>query len=313
MFSFDQMVQAAFAARASDIHIVPGSNGAQVFWRVAGQLRAQQNLNVTETERLLAQVRVACGLDVSVKQQPQDGRFQIVSGLSGRVSIMPTLHGSAGVVRLFQLLQCTDLTELGFSGEQARQLQTLVQQAYGLLLVVGPTGSGKTTTLYHLLRQAQAPDRVLVSLEDPVEAEVAGVRQTSCRPELGLTFGQGLRALLRQDPDVLLVGEIRDGETAEIAVRAALTGHLVLSSVHARDTSEALLRLLDLGVPPFQLASTLRAAVSQTWHSIALGGRHLRLELLEYPKHLYDLLKQKPSLEQLQQELGPYRKGNDPL
>ena len=310
MLSFDSLVQSAFTAKASDIHIVPESIGSQIFLRVGGQLQGREKLNATETERLLAQVRVACALDVSVKQILQDGRFQLSSGLSGRVSIMPTLHGSACVVRLFQFLQAAHLTDLGFSAAQSQQLTELVRRRYGLLLVVGPTGSGKTTTLYHLLKQAQSTDRVLVSLEDPIEADIAGVRQTSCRPELGLTFGAGLRALLRQDPDVMLVGEIRDSETAEIAVRAALTGHLVLTSVHARDTSEALLRLLDLGVPAFQLASTVLAAVSQAWQVDSNRQRSLDLALLVYPSDLYDLLKRQPSLEELRQYFSRYVLGN---
>ena len=308
--SFDVLINEAFTAGASDVHVQPVQGECTVFFRIQGQLSARLQLTPAQAERLTAQIRVACGLDVSQRQLPQDGRFHLSDGLSGRVSIMPTLYGSAVVLRLFQLLKAESLEDLGFSGEQAGLLKTLVARPYGLILVAGPTGSGKTTTLYHLLAQARQPNRVLLSLEDPIEAEIPGVRQTACRPELGLSFASGLRSLLRQDPDVILLGEIRDGETAEIAVRAALTGHLVLSSVHARDASEALLRLLDLQVPAFQLASTLTATVAQEWRSDAASVRRLSATVLCYPPNLYELLKTQPSLGVLRSALQAHGVGN---
>ena len=303
MIQLPTLIQAAVAQSASDIHIQPGPVQAQIFFRVHGALLPFAQPPAAEAERLLAQIRVACGLDVSVRQVPQDGRFSLADGSHGRVSIMPTLHGSAAVLRLFALLKADSLQALGFSDPQADCLKKLVAQAYGLIVVVGPTGSGKTTTLYHLLQAARRPDRVLLSLEDPIEAEIPGVRQTACRPELGLGFAQGLRALLRQDPDVIMVGEIRDQETAEIALRAALTGHLVLTSIHARDTAEVLIRLLDLGIPAFQLASALLAGIAQQWGATP-QGRHLQLEVLPYPADLYDVLKTQPSLQQLRSLLN---------
>lgn len=306
MLSFENLVRIAKEQHASDIHVHPRAQGADISVRVQGRLQALQSCSLTEAERLLAQVRVACGLDVSVRQLPQDGRFQLAEGISGRVSLLPTLHGSACVVRLFELLSAPSLEVLGFSAAQAQCLQQCVSKPFGLVVVAGPTGSGKTTTLYHLLRQAKRPDRVLLTLEDPIEAEIIEARQTACRPELGLDFASGLRALLRQDPDVILVGEIRDAETAQMAVRAALTGHLVMTSVHARDTVEVLYRLLDLGVPAFQLAATLSLAVAQRWEHLNQPQRRLKLEILQYPDNLFDILETPVGRDVLTQKLEQF-------
>jgi len=206
-------------------------------------------------------------LDIAEHRVPQDGRFRIrYQGreIDFRVSTLPTYHGEKVVMRILDKGNLTlDLTQLGFEQQPLEALLQAIKEPYGIILVTGPTGSGKTTTLYSVLHALNSVERNIVTVEDPVEYELFGISQVQARPEVGLSFASGLRSILRQDPDIVMVGEIRDGETADIAIKAALTGHLVLSTLHTNDAPSAVTRLIDMGVEPFLVSSSLLLAAAQ--------------------------------------------------
>lgn len=258
-----------YAARraASDLHIDPTDAGIAVRLRVDGQLQALTPLPRRLHEELIARLKVLAGLRTDEHFCAQDGRFyQDVEGmrLDIRLSIVPTYFGENAVLRLLPVAsEATELSKLGLTDDQERMLREAISRSQGMVLVTGPTGSGKTTTLYGCMRLLAENPLSLVSIEDPVEYSLPGVVQIPVRPRTGFTFANGLRSILRQDPDVLMVGEIRDSDTARIATHAALTGHLVLATLHTKDAPGALLRLLDLGVEPYLIASTISLVVSQ--------------------------------------------------
>jgi type II secretory ATPase GspE/PulE/Tfp pilus assembly ATPase PilB-like protein len=216
---------------------------------------------------LISRAKIMSDLNIAVKRAPQDGRFQIdIEGtpIDVRVSTFPTIYGENVVMRLLDVHSILiGLDELGFSKEDFERFKTLIKSPYGIILVTGPTGSGKTTTLYSALNTLNSPKKNIMTVEDPVEYHLFGIRQAQMNPKAGLTFASGLRSILRQDPDIIMVGEIRDLETAEISVHAALTGHLVLSTLHTNDASSALTRLIDMGVEPFLIASSVIGIIAQ--------------------------------------------------
>jgi general secretion pathway protein E len=266
-----RLVQAALDAAilrgASDIHFEPQRTELQVRLRIDGQMVLFERAAIDVAGPAVSRVKVIAGLDLGEKRIPQDGRTSfVVQGRSVdvRVATSPTVFGESAVLRLLDRQNVAlDLDALGIEGDVRQTLERMSETAHGLFLISGPTGSGKTTTLYALLQRMQGSARKILSVEDPVEYHFEHVSQTQVAPQIGLTFATALRSFLRQDPDVILVGEIRDPETAAVAVQAAMTGHLVLASVHANSAAGVAPRLLDMGVEPFQLAAGLKGAAAQ--------------------------------------------------
>lgn len=261
------LVEEAIRRRASDIHIEPLAKRLRVRLRIDGVLQEIDSPPPQVQAALISRLKVAARMELDEKRVPQDGRIQLsVEGRSVdlRASCLPTVHGESIVLRLLEAERLAlDWTTLGLWPDDERLLARAVAAPDGLVLVTGPTGSGKTTTLYSCLHRLNRADRKIVTVEDPVEYQLAGINQVPVRPETGMTFAAALRALLRQAPNVIMIGEIRDRETAEIALDAAQTGHLVFSTLHTNDASGAVARLIDLGAKPYLLAATLRAVVAQ--------------------------------------------------
>ncbi len=252
---------------ASDIHIEPYERSSSVRFRVDGTLREVVQPNKALHAALISRLKIMAELDISEKRLPQDGRISLRIGgraIDVRVSTLPSAHGERAVLRLLDKgEQKFSLESLGMDGEVLEQFHRLVQQPHGIVLVTGPTGSGKTTTLYASLTRLDTRTSNVLTVEDPVEYELAGIGQTQVNPKIDLTFAKALRAILRQDPDVVMIGEIRDFETAQIAIQASLTGHLVLATVHTNDAPSTINRLIDMGVEPFLLSSSLLGVLAQ--------------------------------------------------
>ncbi len=257
----------ALAARASDVHLEAYPDALRIRYRVDGALEDAPSPPPAMARAIVSRLKVMADLDIAERRVPQDGRIRLVlqdRQVDVRVATVPTLHGESVVLRLLDRASGTfELEALGMSDDTLRQLRAVLARPHGIVLATGPTGSGKTTTLYAALAHLRTGREKIVTVEDPVEYQLAGVPQVPVNERAGVTFASALRALLRQDPDVLLVGEIRDGETAEIATQAALTGHLVLSTLHTNDAAGAITRLIDLGVPPFLVSATLEAVLAQ--------------------------------------------------
>jgi general secretion pathway protein E len=253
--------------RASDIHIEPMERELLVRFRVDGVLQEIIKPPKRYQNAIIGRVKVMGQLNIAEKRLPQDGRIRIkLAGrdIDIRLSTIPTTYGERIVMRLLDKnTTLLDLTELGMASQMLAQMEHVIRRPHGIVLVTGPTGSGKTTTLYGALSRINTPDLNILTVEDPVEYQLKGIGQMAISPKIGLTFAQGLRSFLRQDPDVIMVGEIRDKETAEIAIQASLTGHLVFSTVHTNDASSAITRLVDMGVEPFLVASSLTAVLAQ--------------------------------------------------
>ncbi len=253
--------------RASDIHIEPFEDSLKVRFRVDGVLHDVDREDKSFQPSILSRVKVMANLDIAEKRLPQDGRIGIrIAGrdVDIRVSTVPTQYGERIVMRLLDKQSVMlDLQSLGLSKENESNLKKLITKSHGIILVTGPTGSGKTTSLYASLSTINAPDKNILTVEDPVEYELNGIGQMQVNPKIDFTFASGLRSILRQDPDVIMVGEIRDLETAEIAIQASLTGHLVFSTLHTNDAPGSITRLLDMGVEPFLISSSLLASMAQ--------------------------------------------------
>lgn len=265
--TLETVLQAAAAGGASDVHLEPKADSLVVRFRVDGEMREHARFPFALRDALLARGKILGGMDITEKRLPQDGRAVLNSAEKRfylRLSTVPTVHGESLVVRLLdQSMPAQPFGQLGLTGLQEKAVRDALGGPAGLIFLTGPTGSGKTTTLHAALHTFDHQARVIHTLEEPVEYEFTGIRQTEIREKIGLTFAGTLRALLRQNPDVLLVGETRDAETAQLAIRAALTGHLVLSTLHTNDALAVIPRLLDLGVEPFLLAAALRLVGAQ--------------------------------------------------
>ena len=252
---------------ASDIHIEPYERHSSVRFRVDGQLREVVQPNRALHAALISRLKIMADLDIAEKRLPQDGRISLRLGtraIDVRVSTLPNAHGERAVLRLLdKSASKLSLEAVGMQGTVLAQFEHLITQPHGILLVTGPTGSGKTTTLYAALARLDAARSNIMTVEDPIEYELPGVGQTQVNARIELTFAKALRAILRQDPDVIMIGEIRDFETAQIAIQASLTGHLVLATLHTNDAASAVTRLTDMGVEPFLLASSLLGALAQ--------------------------------------------------
>jgi len=257
----------AVRGRASDIHIESFEDRAQVRYRIDGVLLEQAPPPQRLMPAIVSRIKILADLDIAERRLPQDGRIKthiLGKEIDVRVSTLPTLHGEAVVMRLLDQSSIQlSLNDIGFTDLQLRVFEKAINRPYGMILVTGPTGSGKTTTLYAALRRIFTPEKKIITVEDPVEYQMSGVNQMQVRERIGLTFARGLRAIVRQDPDIIMVGEIRDKETMEIAVHAALTGHLLLSTLHTNDAAGAVSRLIDMGLEPFLGASSLECVMAQ--------------------------------------------------
>jgi len=253
--------------RASDIHIEPFENEIVIRFRIDGVLYEVMTPPKRFQASIASRVKIMANLNIAEKRLPQDGRIRIkIAGkdIDIRTSVIPTAHGERIVMRLLDKSAVRlDLNDLGLTGYKFDMMEGLINRAFGILLVTGPTGSGKTTTLYAALSVRNTPDVNILTVEDPIEYQIKGIGQMQVNPKINLTFASGLRSFLRQDPDIILVGEIRDLETAEIAIQASLTGHLVFSTLHTNDSASALTRLVDMGVEPFLVSSSLAGVIAQ--------------------------------------------------
>ena len=264
----DWLLQYAFEQRASDIHIEPRREFANVRFRIDGVLHAVYQIPSAVYNAITSRIKLLGRMDMVEKRRPQDGRVKTVTPTGDeielRLSTMPTAFGEKLVMRIFDPeVLVRNFTELGFSDDEAKRWDAMVSQPNGIVLVTGPTGSGKTTTLYTSLKQLAEPEVNVCTVEDPIEMVVPNFNQMQVLPGIGLDFASGIRTLMRQDPDIIMVGEIRDLETAEMAIQAALTGHLVLSTLHTNDAPSAITRLMDLGVPPYLIQSTVLGVLAQ--------------------------------------------------
>lgn len=263
----DSLIFHAILQNASDIHIEPGEIELTVRYRIDGLLHDAMVLDKNAAPGITARIKVLSNLKLDEKRLPQDGRFKIEQNgekISFRVSTLPTFFGEKTVIRVLkESSHGYSLEGLGFHGEGLERIHDSLKQRIGIVLATGPTGSGKTTTLYTLLDILNKPEVNISTVEDPIEYQMPRINQTQVKSEIGLTFANGLRTLLRQDPDIIMVGEIRDGETSSLAINAALTGHLVLSTIHTNSASGAIPRLIDMGIEPFLLVSTLKTIIAQ--------------------------------------------------
>lgn len=263
----NQLVREAVADRASDIHIEPMPKDVVVRYRVDGVLHEVMRLPRSARAEITSRIKIMADMNIAERRRPQDGRIRAsIDGrdVDFRVATLPTPHGESIVIRVLnQDMTPLELPEIGMGADHLAIMEMLLSKPYGAILVAGPTGSGKSTSMYAALKMLNDVTRKIITVEEPIEYQMAGVTQIGVNPPIGLTFAAGLRQILRSDPDVVMVGEIRDPETAEIAVRAALTGHLVLSSIHTNDAPSALTRLVDMGVAPYVTSSALLAVVAQ--------------------------------------------------
>ncbi len=261
------ILEFSMKSRASDIHIEPQETQTKVRYRIDGILHEKLTLPRSIHDALISRIKILSEMKIDEKRIPQDGRFTFKVGedeVDLRVSTLPTVHGEKVVMRLLKKTGgVPSLIDLGLRGPQLKDLEESILKPYGIILVTGPTGSGKTTTLYSVLSRLNKPSVNISTLEDPVEYQIVGINQVQMNPQAGLTFANGLRAFLRQDPNIILVGEIRDRETTQLAIQAALTGHLVFSTLHTNDSATAIPRLIDLGAEPFLIASVLNASMAQ--------------------------------------------------
>src|ERR1700733_12693359 len=274
--AFNDLIERAVELRASDIHIEPFRSGLTVRMRVDGMLRAMPTPPGVMPQALVSRIKILAGLNIAERRLPQDGAARLRVGRSEidvRVAPMPTQHGESAAVRLLPRDRgLLELSKLGLASHDEGVLKKLLAMPHGMIVITGPIGSGKTTTLATMLSILNETSRKILTIEDPVEYEIPGINQSQVKPAIGLTFATALRAFVRQDPDVIMVGEIRDAETANIAIHAALTGHLVLTTLHTETAAAAVPRLLDLGVEGFLLRSTLRAVIAQRLVRVLCDG-----------------------------------------
>jgi len=261
------IISQAIQLKASDIHIEPQEDKVRVRYRVDGVLREDLTAPKHVQAALISRLKIIAEMDITERRVPQDGRIEMNVGGIGvdmRVSTLPTVNGEKVVIRILNKEdRLLNLQELGFSETNLQRFNKLIEKPHGIILVTGPTGSGKSTTLFAALNKLNSVDKNIITVEDPVEYQLDGINQVHARPKAGLTFASALRSILRQDPDIVMVGEIRDEETASIAIRAALTGHLVLSTLHTNDAVSSITRLVDMGVPPYLVASSVIGVMAQ--------------------------------------------------
>jgi general secretion pathway protein E len=286
------LISKAIENRASDIHIEPFEKDLKVRYRIDGILHDVESPPKKLKAALISRVKIMSKLNIAERRLPQDGRIKLkVLGkdIDLRVSTLPTLYGESVVMRILDKSNTNlyDIRRLGFPEDSLRDFESLIRRPHGIFLVTGPTGSGKTTTLYSALSSINLPDKKIITIEDPIEYQMDGVNQVHVNTQIGLTFGSGLRHIVRQDPDVIMVGEIRDLETAEIAIRAALTGHLVFSTLHTNDAPSAITRLIDMGAEDYLIASSLLGVLAQ--RLVRVICPHCKEEIYPVPEMLDEI------------------------
>lgn len=263
----NKLIDEAIENSASDIHLESFENNFRIRYRIDGQLREIMNLPVSRSAQISSRIKVMAGLDISEKRKPQDGKIKYrnkSNDVDIRVSTLPTSFGEKSVLRILDKSHLElNIEKLGLSKEHLSILLKNLQRPYGMILVTGPTGSGKSTSLYSFLQNIHRVEKNILTVEDPIEYNIPGINQCNVKPDIGFSFASALRSFLRQDPDVIMVGEIRDKETADIAVRAALTGHLVFSTLHTNDSVSAITRLIDMGVDAFLVAASVKLIIAQ--------------------------------------------------
>lgn len=263
----DQILEDAVKQRASDIHIEPYEDSIRIRYRVDGTLKTLLNLNIDSLGALITRIKILSNMNIAEKRIPQDGRIVTTIGdrpVDMRVSSIPLITGEKVVIRILDKGNYKIGKEkLGMSKSDLKALENIIKSPYGIILVTGPTGSGKSTTLYTVLSELNDGNKNITTIEDPVEYTVEGINQVNVNSKAGLTFAAGLRSMLRQDPDIIMIGEMRDGETAQIGIRAAITGHLVLSTLHTNDAASSVLRLVDMGIEPFLVSTALKGVIAQ--------------------------------------------------
>lgn len=299
----DLLLREALKKRASDIHIEPFEDKVRVRYRIDGNLEEVLTIPKKNQNAVLTRLKIMSKLDITENRIPQDGRFKIRmedNEVDFRVSMLPVYFGSKVVMRLLNKNNLNvGLENLGFSPTALAVFKEAIVKPFGMLLITGPTGSGKSTTLYSILNQLNTPDKNIITIEEPIEYQVRGITQIQVRSDIGLTFANGLRAILRQSPDIVMVGEIRDGETADIAVKASLTGQLVLSTLHTNDAAGAVTRLMDMGVEPFLIASSVILVAAQR---LCRKVCPYCKEKTEIPKEVFERLG--VSMDKIAEEVG---------
>lgn len=263
----DYLIKSAIDVKASDIHIEPYENTIRIRYRIDGELHQVSTISIDALQALVTRIKILSNLNIAEKRLPQDGRIIMTVGdknVDLRVSILPMISGEKVVIRILDK-ESYDVSKesLGLSSMEMETVNRIVGQPYGIILVTGPTGSGKSTTLYSLLKDLNTENKNIITIEDPVEYTMEGINQVNVNSKIGLNFASGLRSILRQDPDIVMIGEIRDGETAEIAIRAAITGHLVLSTLHTNDAPSSMVRLTDMGIEPYLVATAITGVIAQ--------------------------------------------------
>jgi general secretion pathway protein E len=286
------LMSKAVESRASDIHIEPFEKDLKVRYRIDGILHDVESPPKKLKAAIISRIKIMSKLNIAERRMPQDGRIKMkVMGreIDLRVSTLPTLYGESVVMRILDKsnTQIYDLAKLGFAPDTYETFEDLIQRPHGIILVTGPTGSGKTTTLYGALTKINLPDKKIITIEDPIEYQINGINQIHVNPQIGLTFAAGLRSIVRQDPDVIMVGEIRDLETAEIAIRAALTGHLVFSTLHTNDAPSAIARLVDMGAEDYLLSSSILGILAQ--RLVRVICNHCKAEVQNDPAFLKEI------------------------
>ncbi len=309
-----QILDFAIKSRASDVHIEPEEKSTRVRYRIDGILQEKLTIPQELHDSLISRIKILGGMKIDEKRIPQDGRFNFKGSeeeVDLRISSLPTTWGEKIVMRLLKKSGgVPTLQELGLRGKSLKDLQDAILRPHGIILICGPTGSGKTTTLYSVLSRLNTPKVNIVTLEDPIEYKIPGVNQVQINTAVGLTFADGLKSFLRQDPNIILVGEIRDSETADLAIQASLTGHLVFSTLHTNDASGALPRLLDMGAEPYLLASSITCLVAQ--RVVRKIHDDCKESYIPDPKIVSDMKKELGSLWQPQGEIKLYRGKGDP-
>ncbi len=264
----NQIFLEAYRDRATDVHIEPFENELRIRYRIDGILyeaKTPPKINVFK-DAINSRIKIMSNLNIAEKRLPQDGRLKVRVGdvdLDLRVSFLPTQYGESVVIRILSSAKLYNLEQLGLAGQDLHILDSLIRKPHGIIFVTGPTGSGKTTTLYSCLARVNHLDRKIITIEDPIEYQIGGITQIQINPKIGLSFAAGLRSMLRHDPDIMMVGEVRDLETAEIAIQVALTGHLVFSTLHTNDAASAITRLLDMGIESYLIASSVECFIAQ--------------------------------------------------
>ena len=286
----DALLQTAIERGASDIHLESTKDGLRVRFRIDGILYDQEMIDPEVMHQITSRIKVLAHIDIAQKRIPQDGKFQLVidgQSIDLRVSTFPTLLGQKVVLRILDpSVKTINIDNLGMSQQLREQFKLMIMQPQGFFLVTGPTGSGKTTTLYAGLSCMNTPQKNIITLEDPIEYHISGITQGHIHPEACFTFEKGMRSLLRQDPDVVMVGEIRDAQTAHIAIQAAMTGHLVLSTLHTNDAPSVIMRLMDMGIEPFLINASLTGVLAQRLARVLCGSCKKERSLTDHEREL---------------------------